>query len=566
MGATDADLAVLGGRVLVMDRAGTVAEALAVRDGRVVAVGGLAQVRELIGPRTEILDLDGGCALPGINDSHAHLAAWALFTEPGTIDLTRADRRSIAAVATAVGAAAAKAPTDDWITGFGWDLGLLEECVRDPHRMPARGDLDAVAPHHPVALTDLSGHSIWANSEALSRAGIDARAARRGIAAEGVLTGGDGLPTGILAEFAAQSLLTRHMPQPSVAGRRRAIAAGARRLHRLGVTSITDPAVGRAGGAGAMGEATLQAYRELAAAGELELRANLLVFAGEEGEVSARLFREQLAELRPEGDRRLRVAGVKIFADGVPPLHTAWLNEPYADQPTRGALAVPGASDEERVAELAAMVEVAQAAGWQVGVHATGDATIAATVAAMVAAGERHPDGEHRHHVIHGDLVERDTLATMSRHGIGLNIQPETKTLVADQSDALLGEERSAWQWPVASALDAGVHVAFSSDLPFSGSPEWLVGVAAAMSRQAQGSGKVSGPEQRIALTPALAAYTREGAWQDRAESWKGTLEPGMAADLCLLDADLTELEPQEIPAVGVLATVLDGRVVHHRG
>jgi predicted amidohydrolase YtcJ len=561
MSETTADLIIVGGRVLTMGDGPRGAEAVAVRDGRIVAVGTARELRSWHGPATQLIEHPGATVLPGINDSHAHIATWGAAQPPLAIDCTPRAVGSIAEIVAAVAEQVRTAPHDSWIRGQGWALGALAECAADPSRRLTRHDLDAVAPHHPVVLHDFSVHAIWCNTRALELAGVSA--------ATPTPTGGDiereadGTPSGVLAEFAAQSLVERHMPPRTRAERATAIELATERLHRLGITSVTDPALGPAGGEGMLGTETLHAYEELAADGRLRLRVQALLLFGGEGTATASAMAEGLETLhvRTPDERLLREAGVKLFGDGIPPLRTAWLHEPYEGTDHRGSLVVPGADDEERVAELTAMIRLAHAAGRQVAVHATGDATVDATVAAMAAAQAEHPGRGLRHYVIHADLASPQTLRTMAAEGIGMNVQPRLKAEAGEAMVPLLGD-RTIRQWPCRSALDTGVTLAMSSDAPVTW-PDWREGVAAAVLREFLGTGEVSGPEERVTVEEALHAYTAGGARQDRAESWKGALLPGYAADVCVVAGDLTTADPHALTDHDVLATVFDGAVVH---
>lgn len=245
-----ADLILTGGDVLTVDDAFSVARAVAVRDGRIVAVGGDAEIGALAGPGTRVVDLAGRTVLPGINDSHLHAAAWALTRPPFALDLGHPAVESIADVTEAVREAAAGTPDGQWITGIGWDVGYLAECLADPARRPHRADLDAAAPDHPVCLTDFSGHMVWVNSRALALAGVG-----RGTEppAGGVIeTDAAGEPTGVLKET-AQSLVQALVPAATVARREEAVLGAVTALHALGITSYTDrgsaPAVPRSSAA-----------------------------------------------------------------------------------------------------------------------------------------------------------------------------------------------------------------------------------------------------------------------------------------------------------------------------
>ncbi|WP_369166980.1 amidohydrolase [Streptomyces sp. R28] len=558
-------LILTGGQVLTVDRDFTVAEGVAVRDGAIVAVGTDAEMRALAGPGTRIVELDGRAVLPGINDSHLHGAAYGMTKPPFALNVGHPAVGSIADITALVGGAVRAAPPGEWIVGLGWDAGYLTECLADAGRFPHRRDLDAVAPDNPVCLNDFSAHMVWANTAALRACGIDADTA----APDGgvIDTDPDGTPTGILRE-AAQRLVQSALPVPTVAQRRQAIDGVIRELHSRGITSYTEPGLGPGGTGtlfGGLSTDNWTAYAELAATGDLQARVSVLLLPAPMGG-SADDVRKGLAELRrPESadPRLLNVIGVKIFADGVPPNRTAWMNDPYPDG-GHGALCVHGESPALQVEELREMIRIAHEAGFQLGVHVTGDRAIDTVVDAFVAADEAAPRPDARHYVIHGDFIGADSLTKLAAHGYGVNMNPGIKWTISDLMDEIVGPQRSAYQWPVRSAIDAGVRVCSSSDAPIT-EPDWRQGVASMMLRESKASGQRSGPEQCVDLASALRAYTVNAAWQDFADDWKGTIEPGKVADLCVLDRPLLHLDPHDISQVEVDLTVFDGRVVHER-
>lgn len=557
-------LILVNGRVCTVDDRFSVAEAVAVDGGRIRAVGTSAEIRALAGPASRVIDLAGRTVLPGINDSHLHGAAYGMTKPPFALDLAFPAVRSIADVVAAVRAAAAGTPPGTWIVGLGWDPGYLAECVADARRLPHRRDLDAVAPEHPVCLNDFSAHMLWANTAALRAAGITSagQAPPGGV----VDVDGAGEPTGLLRE-AAQILVQQHLPQPTIAQRRTAIRNVVAELHGRGITSYTEPGLGVGGGEtlfGGLGADNLTAYAELAAENALHARVSVLLLPAPMGGSAAQLAAGLTGATAVDADpRRLRVLGVKIFGDGVPPNRTAWMHDEYVHG-GHGALCVHGDTPARQAGELREMIRIAHEAGYQVGVHVTGDRAIDTVVEAFVAAGREHPRADARHYVIHGDFVTPAGLATLARHGYGVNMNPAIKWTISDLMDEIVGPERSAYQWPVRAAFDAGVNVCASSDAPVT-APDWRQGVAAMLLRESKSSGRASGPEQRVGLAEAIRAYTSNPARQDFAEDWKGTIAPGKVADLCVLGADLTRLDPYELPDVPVDLTVFDGRVVHER-
>ncbi|MEV0419854.1 amidohydrolase [Streptosporangium canum] len=347
--------------------------------------------------------------------------------------------------------------------------------------------------------------------------------------------------------------------------RRGAILRAGELLASLGVTSYTEPGLGPgedAGPSGCFGSAALRDYADLAAEGLLRARVTALMLFGElDGASSLPGLLAGLRDFVPPADVPgwFRVAGVKIFADGIPPMRNAWTDEPYADG-THGGLLVEGGSEAEREAGLVAMIDAAHAAGHQIGVHATGSRTTRKVADAFGAARSR--DGrDARHYVIHGDVISPATLAAMAAARVGLNTQAGIAVATEDMLRDALGEDVLARAWPTRDALAAGVPLCLSSDAPVL-TPDWRAGIAAAVTRRGL-DGSVRGAAQRLALAQALRAYTATPAWQDGAEDWKGSLEQGKVADLCVLEASLLETEAEALPQVPVALTMVGGRVVH---
>ncbi|MFD5768281.1 amidohydrolase [Streptomyces sp. NPDC127049] len=561
---TYADLVFVGGKVVTVDAEFSVAEALAVTGAVISAVGSREEIAPFVGPGTRVVDLKGATLLPGINDSHLHGCAFGMAAPPLSLDLSHPAVSSLAEVAGAVRDAVGRAPAGQWITGHGWDAGFLGECVADPSRQPSRADLDAVSPDHPVVLYSFSGHATWVNSKALALMDID----RDTVAPPGgaIVTDADGEPTGLLHE-GAQALVQNALPPLSRPERTEAIRSTLATLAALGVTSYTEPGLGPGGDGimrGALGTETLDVYRSLLAEGELTARVGVLLLptgmAGTAEEFARTL--DGLAGVTVGDDpRRLTVHGVKIFADGIVPNKTAWMHEPYTGGGC-GSLCVGGDIDEERVDEIRAMVRHAHAAGHQLGVHATGDRAIDTVADAFAEAAAEHPRDDPRHYVIHGDFLTAHSMKVLAAHDFGVNMNPTIKWTVADMEEDFVGADRAAYAWPYRDAIDAGVRVASGSDAPVT-HPDWRQGVATMVLRESKAAGRVSGPEQRIALAEAIRTYTVTAAWQDFADDWKGSLEPGKVADLCVVDGDLLGADPHAIPDMPVVLTVMDGRIVH---
>lgn len=535
-----ADTVVLNGKVLVLDQAFRRAEALAVRDGRVVAVGTTKEIKRLVGRRTEVLNAKGGTVLPGINDSHLHLSGFALTLPPLSYHVDTATIEDLVAIVRKAAAGAAT-PTE-WIRGQGWNDNRLP-------RPPDRTDLDAVSGDHPVVLTDFSFHAVAVNTKALQLAGItrDTQAPPGGV----IERDENGDPTGVLRET-AQGLVAAVVPAFTPDQINLGIDVSVAALHAQGITSVTDPGISLD---------TLALFAAKARNHDLPLRVNTLLSGGTSVQ-SIRAILDAYQPLRSVNPKNLRVAGVKIFADGIPTAaQTAWLHEPYVDG-TNGSLVTAGDTMKDQVETLHRMIRVAVRRGFQVGTHATGDATIDAVVAGYIQAMGRGWEGDDlRHYVIHGDLTPQRTLRRMAKHDIGVNMNGTIKYLLGRTLDPVIGAERTDYQWPYRSALDAGVQVSSSSDAPVT-FPAWLQGVMAMRLREGMFGG-VAGKAERISVREALGTYTRTPAWQDHAAGWKGTLQEGHVADICVLDGDVMAVDPHDLMSLNVAATMVGGKVVH---
>ncbi|MGE0554515.1 MAG: amidohydrolase [Gemmatimonadales bacterium] len=544
--AAPPDLILYDGDVHLVDGASRRVQAIALGGGKVIAAGTTAEIRRLAGPRTEALGLNGRSVLPGANDTHLHALLWGFGKPPFTLDVSYPTVRSIADVAERVREAVASRQPGQWIQGNGWDQRYFAE-----GRAPTRADLDRVAPDHPVMLNEFSFHAIWVNTKALELAGIT----RETVPPTGgvIVKDASGEPTGLLFEDAT-ALIRRAIPPYSAAERRQGFDNAMRLASSNGITSFTDPL---------LDPETVAFYAEMATTGQLNGRVTGLLGAGN----MASELEATLAKLQPlDGvdPRWLRVAGVKIVADGIPTNNkTAWLHQPYVGG-GNGEMLVGSGDDVARVAELEAIVDLAHRNGWQVGTHATGDRTIDVAIEAYAKALERAPDPDRRHYLIHADLASPAALQRMAALGVGANFNSTIKFLIADGQVGSIGPERAAYEWPYRTALDAGVQVATGSDAPVTDG-NWRQGLATCVTRVGKQSGKVSGPDQRITLDQAIRSHTAAGAWQDHAETWKGTLESGMAADLVVLDAAIDQVDPEALGSVGVDLTVVDGKVVHQR-
>ncbi len=542
--AGPADLLFVNGSVRTMEPARRVASALAVREGRIAAVGLDADLQALAGPSTRVLDLEGRTLLPGFQDAHVHppLGGRAMLT----CDLHDLpwDREAYLA---RIRAYAAAHPDEPWIAGGGWGMPAF------PGGIPSRRDLDAVVPDRPAFLENRDGHGAWVNTRSLELAGISA--ATPDPADGRIEREADGSPRGTLHEGAAD-LVRRLMPPFTTAQWQAAILAAQRHLHGFGITAITDAWVT---------PEHLPAYRALAERGALTLRTNLSLWWDREGGLEQLEWFEEARRTATLG--RLRASTVKLMLDGVLENYTGALLEPYLDRD--GRTTANSGIDFIDPRRLAAEVAPAlDAAGFQLHFHAIGDRAVRSGLDAVEAARRANGPSDRRPHIAHIQLVHPADVPRFAALGVGANMQPlwaAYEDQMRDLTIPFLGPERSARQYPFRSLERAGARLVGGSDWSVS-TPNVLQEVEVAVTRivpESRGVEPPFLPDERLDLASALAAFTIGSAWANGIERETGTLEPGKLADLALLDRDVFDRGTGEIGDARVLLTLVQGAAVH---
>lgn len=346
----------------------------------------------------------------------------------------------------------------------------------------------------------------------------------------------------------------------SAGDRRAALRRAWRLLAERGITSYTEPGIGPGedeGETGCFGTAMLETYGELHREGAQTSRVTLLrLFGTIDGESTLEDFERGLRTPPPACDPRwLAIPGVKIFADGIPPMATAWVEEPYADG-TTGALLTRGGTDP--LSAFQRMVELAASRGMQIAVHATGDRSIAEFLAVLERLRDA-PTPAGPHYVVHGDLATTEQIARMERLGAGFAVQPLIAAHTHSWAAVQLGEARLAAAWPLAAMLNSGALTTVTSDSPIA-SPDWRLGLDASLGLLGDAGVVDSAPTRRR----LVRTMTVDAAAQDGASRWKGSLEVGKVADLTVLDED--PLTPgRTFSSVEVARTIVDGRTVFVR-
>lgn len=564
------DLVMINGKVVTVDKDFTIAEAVAIKNGRITFVGSNSEANELIGEGIEVLDLQGKTVLPGINDAHLHFTWWATARPPLSLDLSYPTVKSISDVVKMVKEKVETIQPGEWIFGVGWDENYLAEWQADNNRHPTRWDLDPVSPDNPVCLLDFDrGRTIWVNSKALELAKVT-KETPDATGGKIIRDPATGEPTGILNEFIATALVMRVIPPWTAEQIREGMLAAMKELASLGITSITDPGIGPGTSKvarGAVRYESLSIYNDLYNEDRLTVRVSILLTFGfwlTPGNLSLKRMKEYLAYVGTHtgfGNEFLKIAGVKLGSDDIPTDKTAWMYEDYVGG-GNGHLLTAGQTEEERYEELVSMIDYASKQRFQIGIHSTGDRAIDACVDGFIKAMKEDP-WDARHYIIHGNFTTPQCAKRMAKYNIGNVVQSHFKWTTSDFMDTVVGEKKSAYEWPLRTLIDAGVHVANSSDAPIT-YPNWKVGIEAAVTRESKASGKISGPEQRLSRKEAIRTFTIEGAWIDHMENVKGSIEVGKLADFCVLDQDILTVDIHQIHSIATLMTIVGGKIVYN--
>ena len=550
-----AQLLLVNGSVHTVDPSLPSATAVAVRDGRIVAVGGEDVARELSGPRTETIDVRGCTVLPGFQDAHAH-------PSDAGLDRSRCDLSELGdadAYLSHIAAYAAGKPDAQWITGGGWSMSAF------PGGVPSKEDLDRVVPGRPVFLQSRDGHSAWVSSAALARAGIDAQSPDP---VDGrIERDARGEPVGALQE-GAMDLVRRIVPPPTTQEIADGLLEAQHYLHSLGITAWQEAIVGDTPSM----HDCFDAYLALDRAGSLTGRVvGALWWARGVGD-------RQLATLLTRRERaaasctRFRASSVKFMVDGICENLTASMTAPYLDHAGHGSH-TSGKSffDPEELAHFVALVD---AEGFQAHFHVIGDRAVREALDAVEVALRTNGPSDNRHCAAHVQVVHPEDVPRFAPLGVVANGQPlwaHHDAQMVELTLPVLGPERSSWQYPFASLVRAGARLCFGSDWSVS-TPDVMAQVHVAVNRTAPpgeaGSGDDAGavaflPDERVDLETALRAFTMGSAYANHLDEETGSITAGKRADLVVLDRDVFSAPSSEIGLARVDLTFVDGEIVH---
>jgi predicted amidohydrolase YtcJ len=545
-----ADTVVVHARIYTVDRQQPWAEALAIRAGKLVAVGSESSIDAWRGRTTRIIDAGGRLVLPGFTDSHIHFVEGALLLARAHLDGTH----NIAEIQLVLRQYAAEHPAKDtasaWIVGHGWSYPEFGEAG-----MPDKKYLDQLFPDRPVLLESFDGHTYWVNSAALKLAAItrDTPDPLNGK----IVRDSHGEPTGVLQESAADPVL-KMLPQPSRTDVLRSLRVALAEANRVGLTRVISCGNDTPG---ASDDQWLDVFAALQRQHQLTLRFYVSTYA-DPAMSDAEIIREATTLRRqyPPGDPWLAVGAVKFFLDGVIEGHTAAMLAPYSDRPDEsGRLRWDAARYKELVATL-------DHNGFQIFTHAIGDRAVRLALDAYEHA--QHVNGTHdeRDRIEHIETVSLNDIPRFGSLGVIASFQPLHAYSDADKLYIWLeavGAERGARAWAWRSIAAHGAVLAFGSDWPVVTMDPWQ-GIQNALTRPTvdSGGGFVSG--ERITLEQAIAGYTIGGAMGGRRERGEGSLTVGKEADLIVVSQDLFTIDPHAIAQTKVLLTIVGGRIVYH--
>lgn len=550
----EADLVLLNGTIITVDADDNVAQAVAVRNGRILAVGSDSEIRSFVGPDTRTVDLAGLTATPGLLDAHAHFSGGGgamLYM----LDLSYPTVTSMGDVIQQVVGQIERLRPGEWVRGRGWDEGKLEEL-----RYIYASDLDSVSPDNPVWLTHTMGHYGVANSRALELAGIT----RSTPDPPGgtIDRGPDGTPTGVLKE-SAQRLVRRLIPGTTDEQTREGIAALAKEFNREGMTGLKDPGIGRS---------TWDAYQDVLASGELTVRVFALWRSPPTVDAARSLAQEVGSFTKPylpTAGNHLIAGGVKLYVDGSGGARTAWMYEDWnkdSDDVDAGNRGYP-AMDPDVLRE---QVRLYHDAGMHMSIHSIGDKGIDWVVDSYALALEANPDSGLRHGIIHANIPTDhalEVIARLQRTYDAAYPEPSATFMwwIGDTYAGNFGPERALRLNPFQTFLQAGIKWAGGSDFTVTPFPA-RYGIWASMARQpllgVYGE-QPYGTDETVDIRSALRSYTIWSARQMFLEDEIGSIEVGKLADIAVWDQNLYEAPVDAIKDLECQLTLFNGDIVY---
>jgi len=532
---SDADLLLKNAHIITMDAAHSVAVSMAVRDGRIQAVGDASHVAQCASERTAVVDLDGKTVLPGLIDIHTHAIQWTKGILVGMVDASYPEVKSIPEVLTAVADRVAKSKPSEWIFGSSWDDAKLAE-----KRYITRHDLDSVSPNNPVVLIHESGHLLVANSMALKLAGIT----RDTIAPQGgvIERDGSGQLTGVVKD-SAMVVFLQFMPSATTEQLEQAAKLASEKAAEVGLTTIHDIEPIE----------LLRGYQDALAKQELQIRVQFAPIINSIAEA------EKLSAMSLHtgfGNEHLKIGAVKMFADGGMGARTIAIYPPGVIGEPDNFGVLRWKPEEMQRAQM-----IMANAGWQIETHAIGDRAIDETLDSYSAVMQKLGLHDPRFRIVHCGISTPQIQKRLKELHVLVDGNPPFVYWIGSWFEKY-GLDRVRWSYPAKSYIDNGIIEAAGSDVFVTPISPWW-GIWAAVVRREMASGQVLAPEERISVEQALTLYTRNGAYVGFEERDKGSLEPGKLADFIVVDRDVLHVPAEELKNVKVLRTYVGGKLIY---
>jgi predicted amidohydrolase YtcJ len=531
-----ADLVLVNGKIWTVDDKRPEVEAVAVLGNRIAAVGSNEEIRKWIGANTKVIDLQGKRVTPGFNDSHVHFLDGGM----GLASVQLRYARTPEEFRDRIRDFAAKLPKGRWVLNGNWDHENWT-----PPALPTRRLIDAVTPDNPVFINRLDGHMCLANSLALKLAGVT----RETPDPPGgtIVRDADGEPTGVLKD-AAMNYVYKVIPSPSEEVMAEAIRAALAYAAENGVTSVQDMSAS---------PDVFAVYQKLLANNELTVRVYGLQPLSEWGRLARAGVRAWF------GNDKLKIGGLKGFADGSLGSTTALFFEPYLDAPKTSGL-----PSDEMFPEGKMLNNIlgADRAGLQIAVHAIGDKANKTILDIFAEVRKRNSPRDRRLRIEHAQHLRPEEIKRFGAERVIASMQPYHAIDDGRWTENRIGPNRAKGTYAFRSLLDAGATLAFGSDW-FVAPMEPLMGIYAAVTRRTLDGKRPQGwvPEQKITVAEAVRAYTMGSAYAGGDEKIKGSIEVGKLADLVALSADIFNIDPVEIEKAKVVMTIFDGKVIYER-
>lgn len=537
-------LILLNGKIFTADNLTSFTEAVAITGNTITAVGKTADIKNLVGDSTQVIDLQGRLVIPGFNDAHIHFLNGAR----GLAEVELTATTSAEEVEAYIKKYVAENPDKTWITGRGWQYTFYKG------GFPDKKMLDALVPDKPAYIRAYDGHTAWANSKALELAGIGRNYKFTGFGE--VVRNASGEPTGILKED-AMGLVSSLIPKKTREENLDALRLGMKRAAELGITSIQNAN-------GSVEETEL--YEALLANNELTVRTSVAFSIGDETTdddiKNFMAVRDRIGFNNP----MLKANAVKFMIDGVIEGHTAFMLEPYSDKipkevsPT-GQVSMP-------LPKFGSLISTIDSLGFQIYTHAIGDRGVRETLNAYELASRKNGSKDSRHRIEHIETIHPDDIPRFAKLGVLPSMEPiHAEPGTVEVWSAAVGEKRMPYSFAWRSLLDANARLVYSSDWPACISLNPIRGLHVAVNRRNPQGFPENGwvVEQKISMAEAVYAYTYMGAYASFDEKIKGKIATGYLADLVVLSQDLLTINPMDVHKTQVDLTVFDGRVIFER-